>query len=74
MVEKTLRDLISRMDLIQEGIWKTEEQVVQNLANVAKLRGDINAMQSKINLIIQILNKIDLELRGLKHNGTNTVN
>ena len=74
MVEKTLRELVSRMDLIQQGIWKTEEQVIQNVANVARLRGEINAMQSKINLIIQMLNKLDLELRGLKHNGTNGVN
>jgi len=66
MVFTNLKDVMSRMDIIQQGIWNTEEKVIRNLANHAKQKTVINEVQSKINLILQKIDKIDLEIRGLR--------
>ena len=67
MPEITHEDLASRLDLIQQSIWNTEDRVIRANASVAKQQVDIDEGRSSLELINQKLDKLDKEVRGLRN-------
>ena len=69
MTEITHEDLATRLDLLQQAIWSTEDRIIRNFANTAKQRVDVDEIKSSLELVHQKIEKLDAELRGLRNNG-----
>ncbi|MBW8034394.1 MAG: hypothetical protein FVQ79_01655 [Planctomycetes bacterium] len=69
MAEMTLEDLASRLDLIQQAIWSTEDRVIKNLAITAKQSADVDEIKSSLEIVHQKIDKLDAEIRGMRNNG-----
>ena len=67
MPEITHEDLASRLDLVQQSVWSTEERVIRAHASVAKQQVDIDEIKASLELINQKLDKLDKELRALRN-------
>ena len=67
MPEITHEDLASRLDLVQQSVWSTEERVIRAHASVAKQQVDIDEIKASLELIHQKLDKFDKELRALRN-------
>ena len=67
MPEITHEDLASRLDLVQQSVWSTEDRVIRANAFVAKQQVDIDEIKSSLELINQKLDKLDKEVRGLRN-------
>ncbi len=69
MAEMTLEDLASRLDLIQQAIWSTEDRVIKNLAIIARQRAEVDEIKSSLEIVHQKIDKLDAEIRGMRNNG-----
>ena len=69
MTEITLEDLAARLDLVQQGIWSTEDRIIRTFAKTAKQRADTDEIKSSLELVHQKIDKLDAEIRGLRNNG-----
>jgi len=68
MVEITIKDLASRLDLIQNSVWSIEEMIIKTFGSIARQQKDIEEIKSTLDLINEKLNKLDKEIRGLRNN------
>ena len=71
MPEITHEDLVSRIDLVQQSVWITEDRVIRATTGVAKQQVDIDEIKCSLELINQKLDKIDKEVRALRSDGDN---
>ena len=67
MPEITHEDLASRLDLVQQSVWSTEERVIRAHASVAKQQVNVDEIKASLELINQKLDKLDKELRALRN-------
>ena len=67
MPEITHEDLASRLDLVQQSVWSTEERVIRAHASVAKQQVDADEIKASLELVNQKLDKLDKELRALRN-------
>ena len=67
MPEITHEDIVSRLDLVQQSVWSTEERVIRANACVAKQQVDVDEIKSSLELINQKLDKLDKEVRALRN-------
>ena len=68
MVEITIKDLASRLDLIQHSVWSIEEMIIKTFGSIARQQKDIEEIKSTLDLINEKLNKLNKEIRGLSNN------
>lgn len=71
MSEKSVYDLLSRLDLIQQNLWSTEDKTIKNTAELSKLRIETEEIRAIVNIVNEKLDKIDQELRSLRDNQLN---
>ena len=69
MKKNTLDDIITRTDLLQNGIWNIEENNSKNYMKIFKLSAELQEIKSIVNLCNSKLDKLILELEGLRRNG-----
>ena len=67
MPEITHEEIVSRLDLVQQSVWITEDRVIRANASVAKQQVDIDEIKSSLELINQKLDKLDKEVRALRN-------
>ncbi len=69
MKKLTLQDLVTRTDLLQNGIWNIEENNSKNYMQIFKLNAELKEIKSIVNLCNSKLDKLILELEALRRNG-----
>ena len=67
MGNTNIKDLVSKLDMIQQGVWSTEEETIKNSGNIAKQKADIKEIKTLLNLVNEKLDKLDVEMRGLRN-------
>ena len=65
----TLQDIVTRTDLLQNGIWNIEENLNKCYMQVFKLNAELKEIKSIVSLCISKLDKLILELEALRRNG-----
>lgn len=65
----TLLDIVSRTDLLQNGIWNIEENLSKSYMQVFKLNAELKEIKSIVNMCNSKLDKLILELEALRRNG-----
>ncbi len=65
----TLHDIITRTDLLQNGIWNLEENVNNSYMQVFKIDAELKEIKSIVSLCNAKLDKLNLELAALRRNG-----
>lgn len=70
MANITNQDLASRLDLIQQSVWNTEEYAIKNLGKTEQNHSQINELKFCLEVLNEKLNKIEIEIRGLRNNET----
>ena len=65
----TLQDIVTRTDLLQNGIWNIEENINKGYMQVFKLNAELKEIKSIVNLCNSKLDKLILELAALRRNG-----
>ena len=71
MKKNTLDDIITRTDLLQNGIWNIEENNSKNYMQIFKLNAELKEIKSIVNLCNSKLDKMILELEAIRRNGGN---
>lgn len=69
MTEITLQDIVTRTDLLQNGIWNIEENINKSYMQVFKLNAELKEIKSIVSLSNSKLDKLILELEALRRNG-----
>lgn len=69
MTEITLQDIVTRTDLLQNGIWNIEENNSKNYMQIFKLNAELKEIKSIVILSNSKLDKLILELEALRRNG-----
>lgn len=69
MTEITLQDIVTRTDLLQNGIWNIEENNSKNYLQIFKLNAELKEIKSIVILSNSKLDKLILELEALRRNG-----
>lgn len=69
MTEITLQDIVTRTDLLQNGIWNIEENINKGYMQVFRLNAELKEIKSIVNLCNSKLDKLILELEALRRNG-----
>lgn len=69
MTEITLQDIVTRTDLLQNGIWNIEENINNSYMQVFKLNAELKEIKSIVILSNSKLDKLILELEALRRNG-----
>ncbi len=69
MPEITHEDITSKLDIVLQSIWSTEDRVIKNLASVARQRADVDEIKSSLEIVHQKIDKLDAEIRGMRNNG-----
>ncbi len=65
----TLQDIVTRTDLLQNGIWNIEENNSKNYMQIFKLNAELKEINSIVSLSNSKLDKLILELEALRRNG-----
>ncbi len=65
----TLQDIVTRTDLLQNGLWNIEENNSKNYMQIFKLNAELKEIKSIVNLCNSKLDKLILELEALRRNG-----
>ncbi len=65
----TLQDIVTRTDLLQNGIWNIEENNSKNYMQIFKLNAELKEIKSIVILSNSKLDKLILELEALRRNG-----
>ena len=71
MKKTTLQDIVTRTDLLQNGIWNIEENNSKNYMQIFKLNAELKEIKSIVNLCNSKLDKMILELEAIRRNGGN---
>ncbi len=69
MKDLSLQDIITRTDLLQNGIWNIEENNSRNYLQIFKLNAELKEIKSIVSLSNSKLDKLILELEALRRNG-----
>lgn len=69
MTEITLQDIVTRTDLLQNGIWNIEENLNKRYMQIFRLNAELKEIKSIVNLCNSKLDKLILELSALRRNG-----
>lgn len=69
MTEITLQDIVTRTDLLQNGIWNIEENLNKSYMQIFKLNAELKEIKSIVSLSNSKLDKLILELEALRRNG-----
>ena len=64
----TIGDLSLKLDQIQHSVWSIEEEVVKIFGAIARQKADLNEIKSILDLVNGKIDKIDLEITGLRSN------
>ena len=67
----TLQDIVTRTDLLQNGIWNIEENINKSYMQIFKLNAELKEIKSIVSLCNSKLDKLILELEALRRNGDN---
>ncbi len=65
----TLQDIVTRTDLLQNGIWNIEENLNKRYMQIFKLNAELKEIKSIISLSNSKLDKLILELAAIRRNG-----
>ena len=65
----TLQDIVTRTDLLQNGIWNIEENINKSYMQIFRLNAELKEIKSIVNLCNSKLDKLILELEALRRNG-----
>ena len=68
MVTITIGDLSLKLDQIQHSVWSFEEEVVKIFGAIARQKADLNEIKSILDLVNGKMDKIDIEITGLRSN------
>lgn len=69
-VEKTIiQKLESKIDMIQQSAWKTEDYIIKTLGMTEMNRSEIQEVKLSLSLINSKIESIETELRGIRQNG-----
>ncbi len=69
MKDLSLQDIVTRTDLLQNGIWNIEENLNKGYMQVFRLNAELKEIKSIVNLCDSKLDKLILELEALSRNG-----
>lgn len=69
MKDLSLQDIVTRTDLLQNGIWNIEENINKNYMQIFKLNAELKEIKSIVILSNSKLDKLILELEALRRNG-----
>ncbi len=69
MKKITLQDIVTRTDLLQNGIWNIEENNNKRYMQIFKLNAELKEIKSIVNLCNSKIDKLILELEALRRNG-----
>lgn len=69
MKDLSLQDIVTRTDLLQNGIWNIEENINKGYMQVFKLSAELKEIKSIVILSNSKLDKLILELEALRRNG-----
>ncbi len=70
-MEKILKEKLElKLDMIQQGVWKTEDYLIKTLGITEMNRSELHEIKFCLGLLNEKIDKIDAELRGLRSNGT----
>ena len=64
----TIGDLSLKLDQIQHSVWSIEEEVVKIFGAIARQKADLNEIKSILDLVNGKMDKIDIEITGLRSN------
>lgn len=65
----TLQDIVTRTDLLQNGIWNIEENLSKGDVRIFRLNAELKEIKSIVSLSNSKLDKLILELEALRRNG-----
>lgn len=66
MGDKTIEELMSKLDYVLHSVWSIEEMILKYSGNVAKLSKDIEEIKSFLDLLNEKLSNIKDEIKGLR--------
>ncbi len=69
MKDISLQDIVTRTDLLQNGIWNIEENNSKNYMQIFKLNAELKEIKSIVSLSNSKLDKLILELEAIRRNG-----
>ncbi len=69
MKKVTLQDIVTRTDLLQNGLWNIEENSNKRYMQIFKLNAELKEIKSIVNLCNSKIDKLILELEALRRNG-----
>jgi len=64
------KSIESRLELVQQTVWKIEEYTIKTLGLTEMHRSELNEIKFCLSLLNEKLDKIDAELRGLRTDET----
>ena len=59
----------SKIDMIQQSVWKTEDYVIKALGVTEMNRAELQEIKFGLSLINSKIESIETELRGIRQNG-----
>ncbi len=69
MAEITNENLASRLDFVQQSVWKIEDYTIKTLGTAEKNESVLYELKFCLNLLNEKIDKIESEIRGLRSNG-----
>jgi len=66
MINNSKEDFVSKLNMIQQSIWKIEDYCIKNLGTSEKNQAELIELKFCLNLLHKKIDNIESELRGLR--------